>query len=316
MLRADGVSVYYRDQPVFDELTLSIENPGAYLFLGANSSGKTTLLKLLSGRLKPKKGQVYVKGVKLYTLFGENIPRIEFVPETFTIQLDESIKQIYEIRKRYAETGRSFKEFCEFFDLPKDYRSLCVLRPSELSRSELCEVEIAMVIATNPDIVFIDDCFSAFSTKTIERVIGNLELFLSEGEKAVCIATSRFFGYMDFFTDVYLIKDGNIQNLRNISKASAEQAHGDRKKPSGETKPERGRFLIIRCGEYFYRHERITTENEYFVLHAVLENALVVELKGSIDNALNYLEENGIDISGLDFKVSVPDVEKKIADSL
>jgi ATP-binding cassette subfamily F protein 3 len=59
IIAVDGVSVGYDpDSPVLNRVTLRVDNDDRIALLGANGNGKSTLVKLLAGRLEPFSGKV------------------------------------------------------------------------------------------------------------------------------------------------------------------------------------------------------------------------------------------------------------------
>ena len=59
IIAVDGVSVGYDpDSPVLNRVTLRVDNDDRIALLGANGNGKSTLVKLLAGRLKPFSGKI------------------------------------------------------------------------------------------------------------------------------------------------------------------------------------------------------------------------------------------------------------------
>lgn len=81
-LQAENISFAYGSRPVIDRLSLNFRRGEAVSLLGPNGCGKTTLLKILLGLLKPKTGGVRFEGVPL-----EHIPprqfarRVAYVPQ-------------------------------------------------------------------------------------------------------------------------------------------------------------------------------------------------------------------------------------------
>src|SRR6202030_619247 len=59
IIAVDGVSVGYDpDRPVLNRVTLRVDNDDRIALLGANGNGKSTLVKLLAGRLTPFSGKI------------------------------------------------------------------------------------------------------------------------------------------------------------------------------------------------------------------------------------------------------------------
>ena len=63
MINIENVSFgYYQSRPVLKNFSLQIENNGIYGLLGKNGTGKSTLLYLITGLLRPQQGRVTVDG--------------------------------------------------------------------------------------------------------------------------------------------------------------------------------------------------------------------------------------------------------------
>ena len=66
MIEVNNISFKYAGQKglVFDDFSLTLEQNNIYGLLGKNGTGKSTLLYLISGLLRPKKGSVAFDGVE------------------------------------------------------------------------------------------------------------------------------------------------------------------------------------------------------------------------------------------------------------
>ncbi len=82
ILRADDVWAGYGDQPVLKGVNLRLSRGEFVGLLGPNGSGKSTLLRVLSGVLKPSRGQVWLDGHPLSALKAKDVARrLAFVPQ-------------------------------------------------------------------------------------------------------------------------------------------------------------------------------------------------------------------------------------------
>ena len=66
MIEVSNISFKYAGQKdlVFDDFSLRLEENNIYGLLGKNGTGKSTLLYLVSGLLRPKKGSVCFDGIE------------------------------------------------------------------------------------------------------------------------------------------------------------------------------------------------------------------------------------------------------------
>lgn len=82
IIRAEDVWTGYGDRLVLKGLSLRISRGEFVGLLGPNGSGKSTLLRVLSGVLKPSRGQVWLEGYPLSQLQAKDVAkRLAFVPQ-------------------------------------------------------------------------------------------------------------------------------------------------------------------------------------------------------------------------------------------
>ncbi len=65
LLSVEGVSAGYRDRPVLHEVGFSVSGGERVVLIGPNGCGKTTLLKVIAGALRPEAGSVALRGTDL-----------------------------------------------------------------------------------------------------------------------------------------------------------------------------------------------------------------------------------------------------------
>ena len=87
MIEVSNMSFNYPGQKerVFDRFSLRLEENKIYGLLGKNGTGKSTLLYLIAGLLRPKAGSVNVDGIDAYKRRAEMLEEIFLVPEEFDL---------------------------------------------------------------------------------------------------------------------------------------------------------------------------------------------------------------------------------------
>lgn len=73
MIEIKALSFYYENQPILQNLNLTIKTNSWVSIIGHNGSGKSTLAKILLGLLTPQKGEISINQM---TLNNDNLPLI------------------------------------------------------------------------------------------------------------------------------------------------------------------------------------------------------------------------------------------------
>ena len=84
------VSFAYERELILEEINLSVDKEDFLAIIGPNGGGKSTLLKVILGILKPKKGSVKVLGKEP----SKNLSHIGYVPQNTNVNTDFPIKVI------------------------------------------------------------------------------------------------------------------------------------------------------------------------------------------------------------------------------
>ncbi len=112
MIKVDQLTFSYGKKQLFKKLSFTAKTGNIYGLLGKNGAGKTTLLKLLSGQLRPDKGELTVKGYVPRRREPEFLSKVIYVPEKFylpSITVD-TYKNIYGVF--YPDFDEEYFHFC------------------------------------------------------------------------------------------------------------------------------------------------------------------------------------------------------------
>ena len=86
MLKIENITYGYNAMHnVLENFSLSYEEPGIYGLLGKNGTGKSTLLYLIMGLLRPKQGEITFCGVNTEERLPESLQEMFIVPEEYNL---------------------------------------------------------------------------------------------------------------------------------------------------------------------------------------------------------------------------------------
>lgn len=153
MLEIQNISYGYRKGfNVFDNFSLDIKEGGIYGLLGKNGTGKSTLLYLIMGLLRPQKGQVLNNGIDTTLRKPEILQEMFIVPEEYNLPSIPLSEYINVIKPFYPNFSDKLLEEClTGFDMPKD------LNLGTLSMGQKKKIYMCMALATNTKLLVMDE---------------------------------------------------------------------------------------------------------------------------------------------------------------
>jgi phospholipid/cholesterol/gamma-HCH transport system ATP-binding protein len=192
----DDVSFAFDDHVVLDHVTFTLARGSMRFLLGASGSGKSVLLKLILGLMRPDAGTIIVNGHRLNDMterellalrseigmvFQENALFDSFtVNENVGYRLYEETDQpIDQVRARVAEV-------LGFIGLA-DYMERM---PSELSGGQRRRVGLARAMATRPGLLLFDDPTTGLDPLTASSVDDEI-VKLRDFEHVTCIVATH-----------------------------------------------------------------------------------------------------------------------------
>lgn len=163
LLYADNIKIELGKTQIVKGITLGI-HPGEILtIIGPNGSGKSTLMKGMCRLLKPSGGQVLLNGQNIQTMKSNQLAKkIAILPQKKSVPADITVERLVQYgRVPYAGFGgRLSHEDTEVVDRMMELTGVMRFRyrqVSTLSGGEAQMAWIAMALAQQPDILFLDE---------------------------------------------------------------------------------------------------------------------------------------------------------------
>ena len=154
MIEVKNISFNYAGQKaqVFDDFSLTLKEDNIYGLLGKNGTGKSTLLYLISGLLRPKKGSVRLDGIETRLRKPETLQEIFLVPEEFDLPAMSLQEYVKINRPFYPLFSTEVLDNClKDFDLTAD------VKLNALSMGQKKKVFMSFALAANTKLLLMDE---------------------------------------------------------------------------------------------------------------------------------------------------------------
>jgi ABC-type multidrug transport system fused ATPase/permease subunit len=210
-----NVSFYYGNKVILDNISFTIKKGEKIGIVGLSGAGKTTLIEILSGLLKPSLGKVLIDGIDLWDYDIESYrSKISFVPqepflfegtiyENLTFSKNMSLEEV-----KKACNLANIDEFIE--SLENGYFYKLSEGGTNLSGGQRQRLTIARAILRNPEIIFLDEPTSNLDAQSEEKIINAIENFLFD--KTAIIIAHRISTIL-FVDKIIVMKNGRILDI-------------------------------------------------------------------------------------------------------
>jgi ATPase subunit of ABC transporter with duplicated ATPase domains len=214
MISASGVTLQFGKQRLFENVNIVFSPGNCYGLIGANGSGKSTFLKILSGEIDSTSGQVVIPPGKRLSMLKQDQFAYDELNVLTTVVMGH--KKLYEIIKEkdelYAKTDFTDADGLRVSELEQEFtemngwdaepeaakllsslgirENLHSLKMKQLEASQKVRVLLAQALFGNPDILLLDEPTNQLDVETIMW----LEEFLYEFKNtAIVVSHDRHF---------------------------------------------------------------------------------------------------------------------------
>jgi phospholipid/cholesterol/gamma-HCH transport system ATP-binding protein len=159
----DEVSLAFDDKVVLERVSFRLTRGRMYLILGASGAGKSTILRIILGLLRPDAGRVFIKGRRVDNLSEPELMKVRAdlgmvfqegsLFDSFTVRENVGYRLYEESRTPLDEVDARVREVLGYVGLEEHWARW----PSELSGGQRRRVAIARALAARPSILLYDE---------------------------------------------------------------------------------------------------------------------------------------------------------------
>lgn len=191
VIRFDKVNFKFDEKIILADADFSVRRDAKITIMGQNGAGKSTIFKLLTGELKPDRGNIFMNKDMKIGIAEQMVPRnkleltvLEYFKTAFlsdVFGVEKNINQVMNIVNLVVDLNKKVKE---------------------LSGGQKARLLLAYALIQDPDILLLDE-----PTNNLDVVgISHLTMFLMEYKKT-CIVISHDAAFLNCFTDGVLNLD-------------------------------------------------------------------------------------------------------------
>ncbi|KPV42064.1 ABC transporter ATP-binding protein [Alicyclobacillus ferrooxydans] len=209
-----NVDKVYGDTRVVKQLNLSIQRGQLVTLIGPSGCGKTTSLKMINRLIEPSSGSIFVSGndtkavdpVELRRKIGYVIQQIGLFPH---MTIEENISLVPKLlRVNKEQYMKRADELMELVDL--DPRMYGKRYPKQLSGGQQQRIGVARALAADPDIILMDEPFSALDPISREQLQDELIKLQEQLKKTIVFVTHDMDEALKIADQIVLMQNGHV----------------------------------------------------------------------------------------------------------
>ncbi len=200
----DNVELYFKNKRILNGIYLKAETGKVTAILGRNGCGKSSLLDIAFGNLKPKYKLIRIDNkVLLKPLYASGFAK--YLPQYNSMPSGMKLSFIF---KLFNINWITFIESFESFSIYKHSKF------KALSGGERRLIETYIILKTGSQLVILDEPFSHLAPLHIETI---KQLIAEEKKhKAILISDHMYQHIIDASDTIYLLKNGTTKKIENL----------------------------------------------------------------------------------------------------
>ena len=216
LVKVRGLSFSYGPRRIFENLSLDIRRGAITAIIGPSGIGKSTLLALLGGQLKPDAGTIEFDGIDVHALSRRDLFKLRvrmgmmFQAQALLTDISVFDNVAFPLREHTRLPESMIHDIVIMKLQLVGLRAAAPLFPAQLSGGMARRVALARAIALDPDLVMYDEPFAGLDPiglGTVMRVIRTLNQGLSTTGVVVTHSVDEMLEIAD---DVYVLGSSGV----------------------------------------------------------------------------------------------------------
>lgn len=210
-----SVSKRFGSDLVLEDLSLEVSQHELLAVLGSSGSGKTTLLRLISGFEAPDSGSIWIAGSQVageVKFVPAEQRKVGFVPQDAALFPHLTVAENIEFGLRSMTKTEREQRVSDLLGLV-DLVGFELRKPHELSGGQRHRVALARALAPNPDLILLDEPFSALDAELRTRLREDVRQVLKTTKTTAILVTHDQEEALSMADRVAVLRDGQFAQI-------------------------------------------------------------------------------------------------------
>lgn len=204
------------DKVIFDGIDVDVREGQVTAFMGPSGTGKTTLLRLITGQLKPDSGSIKVDGQEVSELDTDGLyalrKRMGFLFQASALLTDLSVFEnvAFPLREHTDLPEALIRDLVLMKLQAVGLRGAHDMMPSELSGGMARRVALARAIVMDPDMIFYDEPFVGLDPISMGVIVRLIKLLNDALGLTSLVVSHDIAEIITVADEIYLLADGKV----------------------------------------------------------------------------------------------------------
>lgn len=223
IIETKELTIRFGGHVAVDHVDLRIEPFALKSIIGPNGAGKTTLFNLMTGQYKPSEGRVFLKGKDITALspaertrlgMGRSFQLTNIFP---VLSVLENVRVAIQACKGF---GLNFwRSYLYFSDVEDEAYSILkevlldekwAAPASDLTHGEQRKLEIAILIALEPEILFLDEPTAGMAQEEVPAILEILERIKDARDRTMLLVEHKMDMIMTLSDTIAVLQEGRL----------------------------------------------------------------------------------------------------------
>lgn len=224
MIKIDKVSLSYDKRIVLEDISLSLKEKSFVGIIGKNGTGKSTLLKAVTGLLKPIKGNIFIDNEDVYKIKkGLLAKKISFMPQTMQFDFSFNVKDFimfgrYPYINMFKLASKHDFQIVEDIMIFTQTTEFATRNMNELSGGEKQKVLLAQTLVQQTDIIALDEPTSHLDIGSQATIFKLLKMLNEKYGKTIITTVHDLNLAGEFCSDIVLLDNKKVLNFGTAEK--------------------------------------------------------------------------------------------------